>query len=103
MHVTLTADNQVVTARARATMSGPNVKGEATFTEYDVNGWKYVHIRLELKGEPTVLTSGKHAVHIHEKGDCECAGFTCARGDFDPMPSGASHTHGNDGHYHRDL
>ena len=84
MKVDLQADNKQITARAKATVNGPDISGEANFTEYDVDGWKYVHIRLTLKGDPSKLAAGKHAVHIHEKGDCECDGFKCAGGHFDP-------------------
>jgi superoxide dismutase, Cu-Zn family len=82
MKVDLQAENKKITARAKAEMNGPDVSGMATFTEYDVDGWKYVHIRLELTGKSETLTAGKHAVHIHEKGDCECDGFKCAGGHF---------------------
>lgn len=103
MKIDLQADNKKVTERAIAIVNGPEVNGEATFTEYDVDGWKYVHIRLELKGDPKVLKPGKHAVHIHEKGDCECEGFKCAGGHFDPGPSGNSDPDANHGFHAGDL
>lgn len=103
MSVELQADNKTVSARAKADMAGPDVSGQAEFTEYDVDGWKYVHLRLTLKGEPKVLTAGKHAVHIHEKGDCECDGFKCAGGHFDPGPSGNSDPDANHGYHAGDL
>ena len=71
MKVELTADNKKVTAKAKAKVSGPDIDGKAEFTEYDVDGWKYVHVRLVIKGSPGTLKAGKHAVHIHEKGDSE--------------------------------
>ncbi len=103
MKVTLQADDAKITARAKAHLSGPDVDGQAIFTEHDVDGWKYVHIRLELKGDPAALKPGKHAVHIHEKGDCECDGFKCAGGHFDPGPSGNSDPDANHGHHAGDL
>src|SRR3989338_1744557 len=103
MKVGLQADSKKVSSRAKAMVSGPDVTGLADFTEYDVDGWKYVHIKLSLKGDPEVLTAGKHAVHIHEKGDCECDGFKCAGGHFDPGPSGNSDPDANHGYHAGDL
>jgi superoxide dismutase, Cu-Zn family len=103
MTLAFLTDNSKITAKAQAKVAGPAVEGQATFTEYDVEGWKYVHIKLELKGDPKVLTPGKHAVHIHEKGDCECEGFKCAGGHFDPGPSGNSDPDANHGYHAGDL
>ncbi len=103
MKIDLQSDNKKVTARALAKVGGPSVAGTAEFTEYNVDGWKYVHLKLVLKGDPTVLKSGKHAVHIHEKGDCECDGFKCAGGHFDPGPSGNSDPDANHGYHAGDL
>lgn len=103
MKIDLQAENKTVTAKAKASVSGPEVDGGAEFTEYDVDGWKYVHLRLTLNGNPAVLKPGKHAVHIHEKGDCECEGFKCAGGHFDPGPSGNSDPDANHGYHAGDL
>jgi len=103
MKVSLEADQKQVTATARAAVNGPDVSGEATFTEYDVDGWRYVHIRLTISGDPEKLTPGKHAVHIHEKGDCECDGFKCAGGHFDPGPAGNTDPDANHGYHAGDL
>lgn len=103
MKVELQAENKQVTARAKAKISGPGVSGVANFTEYDVDGWKYVHIRLELKGDPKTFKTGKHAVHIHEKGDCDCDDFKCAGGHFDPGPSGNTDPDANHGYHAGDL
>lgn len=103
MQVNIDAPSKKVTAKAKADVEGPNVEGKAQFTEYDVDGWKYVHIHLELKGKPDTLKAGKHAVHIHEKGDCECDGFKCAGGHFDPGPSGNSDPDANHGYHAGDL
>lgn len=103
MKVDLQAENKKVTASAKATVKGPDIDGVAIFTEYDVDGWKYVHLKLELKGDPKILKPGLHAVHIHEKGDCECDGFKCAGGHFDPGPSGNSDPDANHGYHAGDL
>ena len=103
MKVDLLAADKKVSKRATASVNGPDINGQATFTEYDVNGWKYVHIKLELSGKPEVLQAGKHAVHIHEKGDCECDGFKCAGGHFDPGPAGNSDPDANHGYHAGDL
>ncbi len=100
MSVTLQADNQIVTKTAKAIMKGPGIEGEALFTEYDVDGWKYVHVRLEVTGE---LAAGKHAVHIHEKAACDCEGFKCAGGHFDPGPNGNTDPDANHGYHAGDL
>jgi Cu-Zn family superoxide dismutase len=103
MKLDLQADSRQITARAKAAVEGPGLTGKAEFTEYDVDGWKYVHLRLTIKGDPTTLKAGKHAVHIHEKGDCECDGFKCAGGHFDPGPSGNSDPDANHGYHAGDL
>ncbi len=103
MKVDLQADTKKVTLKAAAKVSGPDISGIAEFIEYDVDGWKYVHLRLTLKGDPKILKSGKHAVHIHEKGDCECDGFKCAGGHFDPGPAGNSDPDANHGYHAGDL
>src|SRR3569623_458407 len=103
MRVSLDSDQKKQTMTASASMARPDVAGKATFTEYDVDGWKYVHLRLTLKGDPEVLKPGKHAVHIHEKGDCDCDGFKCAGGHFDPGPGGNTDPDANHGFHAGDL
>ena len=103
MKVTLTAESMRETMKARAAIGGPGLEGTAEFTEYDVDGFKYVHVRVTLKGNPETLPAGKHAVHIHEKGDCECDGFKCAGGHFDPGPHGNSDPDANHGYHAGDL
>ncbi len=103
MKVELEATGKKLTAQAKAKVSGPDVSGTAEFSEYDVDGWKYVHLHLALKGDPGTLKPGKHAVHIHEKGECECEGFKCAGGHFDPGPSGNSDPDANHGYHAGDL
>lgn len=103
MSVDLTADNKTVTKKATADVNGPSITGTASFTEYDVDGWKYVRVVVNVKGDPEILTPGKHAVHIHEKGDCECDGFKCAGGHFDPGASGNTDPDANHGYHAGDL
>jgi len=91
------------TRKAKATIGGPDLEGLAEFTEFDVDGFKYVHVRVTLKGKPETLKPGKHAVHIHEKGDCECDGFKCAGGHFDPGPAGNTDPDVNHGFHAGDL
>lgn len=103
MNVTLQADRAKITAKAHADVEGPNVEGKLLLTEYDVDGWKYVHVKLTLDGKVDVLRPGKHAVHIHEKGACDCEGFKCAGGHFDPGPNGNSDPDANHGYHAGDL
>jgi len=103
MSVNLQADNKTVTSRAAATIAGPGINGTAQFTEYDVDGYKYVHVKVELSGDSKVLAPGKHAVHIHEKAACDCEGFKCAGGHFDPGPSGNTDPDANHGYHAGDL
>ncbi len=103
MKVRLDADDAKVTKKAFADLGGDKITGRLDLTEYDVDGWKYVHISLSLKGDPSILIAGRHAVHIHEKGDCACDGFKCAGGHFDPGPSGNSDPDANHGYHAGDL
>ena len=103
MRVDISADSKTITARAKAHLKGPDITGQAVFTEYDVDGWKYVHLHVKLSGKPEVLKAGLHAVHIHEKGDCDCDGFKCAGGHFDPGPAGDSDPDANHGFHAGDL
>ncbi len=76
--------------KAVAQMQGEGVEGSAEFTEYQVGtGW-VVKVKVDIQGDPALFTPGKHAVHIHEKGECDCEGFKCAGGHFDPGPAGNS-------------
>lgn len=103
MKVALEADGARVSAKAHAEVKGPGVDGKLLLTEYDVDGWKYVHVALTLDGKVDVLKPGKHAVHIHEKGACDCDGFKCAGGHFDPGPNGNSDPDANHGYHAGDL
>lgn len=103
MNVDIQAENKKVSSKAYAKIEGPEVTGEALFTEYEIDGWYYVHLAVTLEGNPTVLTPGKHAVHIHEKAACDCDGFKCAGGHFDPGPSGNTDPDANHGYHAGDL
>jgi superoxide dismutase, Cu-Zn family len=104
MHVDLQADNKKETMRAQAKIDGHGkLDGHAQFIEYDVDGFKYVKIIVDVKGDPRILTPGKHAVHIHEKASCDCDDFKCAGGHFDPGPSGNTDPDANHGYHAGDL
>ncbi len=95
--------NASQTNAAAAKVSGPGIEGQVSFTEYELNGWRYVSVKADVTGDPAVLKPGKHAMHIHEKGDCECEGFKCAGGHFDPGPAGNSDPDANHGYHAGDL
>ena len=78
-----------VVMQAQAEMSGDNITGTATFTEYEFGTQRLVKVILELSGDKANLKLGLHAVHIHEKASCE-GHFKCAGGHFDPGPAGNS-------------
>lgn len=103
MKVDLDCDDKKVTARAMAEMSGEGINGRVEFIEYDVAGWKYVRLVLDLEGDSAILKPGSHAVHIHEKGECKCDGFKCAGGHFDPGPFGNTDPDANHGYHSGDL
>jgi Cu-Zn family superoxide dismutase len=71
---------------AKAVIAGPGITGEAELYE------KYegrVMIRLKLNGTAdSKLTPGRHAIHIHETGNCEP--FSAAKGHFDGNEYGAN-------------
>jgi len=56
--------------------SDSQVKGWVKFTQK--NGY------VEIEGEVTGLTPGKHGFHVHEKGDCSAPDATSAGGHFNP-------------------
>jgi len=103
MILMLQSDGLKKTLSAKANISGPSIEGTAEFTEFEAWGGKYVQVRIKVKGDPKTLTPGKHACHIHEKGDCECDGFKCAGGHFDPGPNGNSDPDANHGFHAGDL
>lgn len=103
MKLTLESPDMKQTNQATADVKGPGINATATFTEYDVDGARYVHLRLEVSSDKDVLSAGKHAVHVHEKGDCDCDGFKCAGGHFDPGPYGNTDPDANHGYHAGDL
>ena len=60
-------------------------------------GIKLVDVNIRVSG----LKPGKHAVHIHETGDCTPCGE--AKGHFDPGPYGYSAPDGNHPYHSGDL
>ncbi|HZE86847.1 MAG TPA: superoxide dismutase family protein [Methylomirabilota bacterium] len=88
--------------KASSDMTGEGISGKAKFVEYEFGEQKVVKITLTLEGDPVKLVPGKHAVHIHEKGDCS-GGFKCAGGHFDPGPSGNSDPDENHPYHAGDL
>lgn len=73
-------------SKAEAVLEGDGISGKAEFVEFEVSTGYQVYVKVELEGDPSKLTKGKHAVHIHEKGTC-VGGFKCAGGHFDPGPA----------------
>ena len=67
MSVSIQSSNKVVTKKAKADVNGPSVKGSLELVEFNIEGALYVELKLSVKGDPAVITPGKHAVHFHEK------------------------------------
>ncbi len=103
MALDLQAEHKEVTSRATAKLAGPGITGTATLTEYTIDTGIYVHVAIDVHGDPNLLTPGKHAVHFHEKAACDCDGFKCAGGHFDPGPSGNTDPDANHGYHAGDL
>jgi Cu-Zn family superoxide dismutase len=78
--------------------SDGNISGSARLNErYSREGVKVIDISINVRG----LTPGKHAVHIHETGNCTpCSN---AKGHFDPGPHGFSSPDGNHPFHSGDL
>ena len=65
MKLSLQSDEKLeITAKATAEIKGPSVSGTAFFTEYDANGAKYVHIKVELKGDPETISPGITPIEV---------------------------------------
>lgn len=74
------------------------VSGTARLREHASDeGVKLVDIDLRVEGLPP----GKHAVHLHEVGDCQPCGD--AKGHFDPGPNSNSNPDGNHPFHMGDL
>jgi Cu-Zn family superoxide dismutase len=77
--------------KATAAISGLGIIGEATFLEEREGR---VRLLLSLTGTPaSKLTPGRHAVHIHETGQCEP--LSAAQGHFDGNVDPAVNPHAN--------
>jgi len=63
----------------KAVIAGPGIKGEAKLQE-EYEGRVRISIRLEATAD-SKLTPGRHAIHIHETGNCEP--FSAAKGHYD--------------------
>lgn len=65
--------------RAKAAIAGPGITGEAKlYEEYEGR----VRIKLRIEGTPdSKMKQGRHAIHIHETGNCEP--FAAAKGHYD--------------------
>ncbi len=65
--------------KAKAMLAGSGITGEARLSE-EYEG--RVRIRLKIEGAAdSKLTPGRHAIHIHETGNCEP--FAAAKGHYD--------------------
>jgi superoxide dismutase, Cu-Zn family len=88
------APDPVARATIRACATGQPL-GTAVLREEPSNeGVKEVDVRVRVTRRNTVLTEGKHGVHIHEVGDCSQA-CAAALGHFDPGPNGNPSPDGN--------
>jgi len=103
MTLELKGNNLKEIMKATAAIQGPSVEGTLTLTEYEQDGAKYVHVKVDVQGDPSILTPGVHAVHFHEKAACDCEGFKCAGGHFDPGPAGNTDPDTNHGYHAGDL
>ena len=103
MSLELVADSKEITKKAKADVVGPGIEGQLLLTEYNIHGARYVHVSLEVAGDSGIIKSGLHAVHFHEKAACDCEGFKCAGGHFDPGPYGNTDPDANHGYHAGDL
>jgi Cu-Zn family superoxide dismutase len=85
--------NDAVSTSVKITNTNGQQVGEATLTETP-NG---VLIRLVLPPNPPGVSSGTHALHVHEVGKCEPP-FKSAGGHFNPL--GKKHGYLNQGAGH---
>lgn len=91
---------QAVTASAiiKACDTQKTIGGARLSERVSSEGVKVVEIGIGVR---TGLPQGKHAVHIHETGQCEPC--SAARGHFDPGPNGNSSPDGNHPFHSGDL
>ena len=84
-------ENEAVAMMSPA--SGSNVSGKVTFTQV---GEKTVNLVMDIEK----IAPGKHALHLHEYGDCSADDATSAGGHWNPT----NEMHGNrnaGGQYHK--
>lgn len=85
-------------AAIKSCTDDPAVKGRLELVERpSLEGVKLVDVTLQVQG----LSDGKHAVHIHEAGNCTPCSE--AKGHFDPGPAGKSSPDGNHPYHSGDL
>ncbi len=89
---------RMIAAASIGGCTDPNIQGFAWLQERSSDeGIKTVDVFVGVRGVPP----GKHAVHIHERGQCEpCAN---AGGHFDPGPAGNSNPDANHPYHTGDL
>lgn len=70
-------------------IEGPGIAGQATLVESALG---FVTVRVDVKGDPKILTPGLHGIHFHAVGSCTSGAtpFSDAGGHFDPGPLGSS-------------
>jgi len=100
------AELKAQSSQTTRTTAAANIQG---CTDQNIQGYAWLSERPSDEGIKTVdvfiavrgLPPGKHAVHIHEKGQCTpCAD---AGGHFDPGPHGNSNPDGNHPYHTGDL
>lgn len=90
------------TAIIRSCAEDPTFLGVATLREAaSPEGIKEVSFVIQIVRRNRALAAGKHAVHLHEFGQCEPCGD--AGGHFDPGPYGFSSPDGNHPYHSGDL
>src|SRR5258706_221790 len=65
MKVELVSENKKVTARAKDMVSVPDIDGKAELTEYDVDGWKYVLLRVTPADRAIAAAQGWPAAKLN--------------------------------------
>lgn len=75
--------------------SGSSVSGTITFTSVEDG----VHLMVDLQGVPP----GKHAIHLHEFGDCSAPDGTSAGGHWNPTSEAHGHINETDEFHFGDI
>ena len=75
--------------------SGSNVSGTVTFTSVEAG----IHLMVDLKG----VSPGKHAIHLHEFGDCSAPDGTSAGGHWNPTSEAHGHISETDEFHFGDI